>query len=169
VKRTEKIAFATESTAAIELAIAGSLARDFNHSSISAPYPVPADDRHTSLQVGAHQRNQIFGQFLWRFRSGIRMRDVKPDVILQYLGHQTVHAASNRRQQHQDGRALVSVADRVLHRGDLSREALDSRKQLLFFFRDFWPFVFHDFDKFPRSAEDGYPRGVLYNTHDRKG
>ena len=41
VKRTEKIAFATESTAAIGLAIAGSLARDFNHARFRRLTPCP--------------------------------------------------------------------------------------------------------------------------------
>jgi len=97
----------------------------------------------TLFQVSAYKPNQIFCQFLWRFCPGIRMRDVQPNVIFQDLRHQAVHATSNRRQQHQDVRAFVPVSHRVLDGSNLSREAFDPRKQLLFFFRDFREFVFH--------------------------
>jgi hypothetical protein len=46
------------------------------------------------------------------------MRDVQSDMILENLGHQAVHPAANRRQQHQDVGALISFGDCPLHRAD---------------------------------------------------
>jgi hypothetical protein len=73
------------------------------------------------------------------------MCNVQPDVILQDLRHQAVDAAANRRQEHQDIGALVTLSHRALDRGNLPAQAFDPRKQLLFFFRDFREFVFNKF------------------------
>jgi len=62
------------------------------------------------------------------------MHDVQSDMILENLGHQAVHPAANRRQQHQDVGALISFGDCPLHRADLSTRPLHSRKRSLFFF-----------------------------------
>ena len=52
------------------------------------------------LQIGAHQIDQIFSQFGCNLLFG-PIHQVEADVRLQHLAHQTVHSASNCRQQHQ--------------------------------------------------------------------
>jgi hypothetical protein len=85
------------------------------------------------------------------------MRDVQSDMILENLGHQAVHPAANRRQQHQDIGALISFGDRPLHRADLSTQPLNSRKQFLFFFGNSDSLSF-SFLRFPALFLDRYPR-----------
>ncbi|SPF39698.1 hypothetical protein SBA1_290060 [Candidatus Sulfotelmatobacter kueseliae] len=78
------------------------------------------------------------------------MSDVKADVIFQNFRHQAVHAAPNRRQQHQNVGALVPFSDGALHGGDLPAQTFDAGKQLLFLIRNFREFVLHDFFAIPR-------------------
>jgi hypothetical protein len=58
---------------------------------------------------------------------------VKPYVVFEDFGHQTVDAAPNVRQQHKDIRAIVARCERSLDRVNLSTNPLDTGDQLLFF------------------------------------
>src|SRR5579863_5853644 len=61
-----------------------------------------------SLEICANQVDEIFRQF-WRNLLLGAVSEVEPDMGLEHLSHQSVHAAANGRQQHQLV-AAVSVA-----------------------------------------------------------
>jgi hypothetical protein len=81
-----------------------------------------------SLQKSSYKANQIFGQFFGRLLSVVRMHYMQLNVVFQDLGHQAIHAATNRGQQHQNVGAFVAAAHSPLDGPDLSRKPLDPRK-----------------------------------------
>src|SRR5580704_7018406 len=84
--------------------------------------------RGPSLQISPYQRNQILRQLFRRIRPALRMRNMQPDMVFKNFRHQAVHSTANRREQHEDVRAFVSVRDRAFHSADLSSQPLDARK-----------------------------------------
>jgi DNA-binding response OmpR family regulator len=63
---------------------------------------------HPSLQISAHQVNQIFGEFCRRRGILVWGQHVQADVIFEYFRHQAVDATTNVRQQHEHIRAIIT-------------------------------------------------------------
>ncbi len=59
-----------------------------------------------SFQIGTHQVDQVLGQLRRNLLLGAG-HEMEADVGLQHLAHQSVHPASDRRQQHQLPAAVV--------------------------------------------------------------
>jgi hypothetical protein len=67
--------------------------------------------QNASLQICPYEIDKVFGQFDRRSRSLFRREQVKPYVVFEDFGHQTVDAAANVRQQHKDIRAIVASGE----------------------------------------------------------
>src|SRR5271165_4204155 len=91
-------------------------------------------DGPPSLQIGAHQADQILTQLFGRLHLVIRIHHVQADVVLQDLSHQAVDTAANRGQQHQDVRTLIPGGKRAFDGCELAAYALDAEQKLLFLF-----------------------------------
>lgn len=80
-----------------------------------------------SLEVCAHQANQIFRQLNRRYGVLCVARDVQTDMVFEYLGHQAVDPSANVGQQHQDVRTIVAGGEGAFDGVDLPANPLYAR------------------------------------------
>ena len=84
-----------------------------------------------SFQIGAHQVDQVFGQFWGNLLLGA-VHQVKPDMRLQHLAHQAINPAPHRRQQHQLAAAIFIGRQSTLDCIQLSAHLAYALQQLQF-------------------------------------
>jgi hypothetical protein len=59
---------------------------------------------------------------------------MKPYVLLENFGHETVYAAAHVCQEHENVRAIIACVERAFDRVDLPANTFNTSNQLLFFF-----------------------------------
>ena len=78
--------------------------------------------------------DQFFGALGARTALMIRIDDVHPNMILDYLSHQAVHRAARSDDEMEDVGASFFLLDRALERLHLTEDAAHPVQQLGFFF-----------------------------------
>jgi hypothetical protein len=68
-------------------------------------------------------------------------------MILKHLGHETIDAAANVREEHENVRAIVLCREGAFDGIDLSANAFDAGNELLLFFID----MRHDLLAYPKG------------------
>ena len=84
------------------------------------------------LEVCANQVDEVFS----KFRSNLLLDpvyQVKPDVILEHLAHQSVDASAHRGQQHELISAVFINPKRALHSIQLAAQLTHTLQQFQFF------------------------------------
>ena len=76
--------------------------------------------QNASLQICPYEIDQVFGQFDRRSRSLFRREQVKPYVVFEDFGHQTVDAAANVRQSIGTRGVVASRRARPMERSVIS-------------------------------------------------
>lgn len=84
------------------------------------------------FQIGANKVNEIFCKFRSNLLLGA-IGEMKSNVRLKDLSHQTVDATANCRKQHQLATAVLVRIDLTLDRLKLSAKTADSLEQFHFF------------------------------------
>src|SRR5260221_12094921 len=102
----------------------------------SGPMPIEDCGRAVRrlLQVGPDDVHQLVGALE---ADGIRLlaeaEDMAPDVVLDDLGHQTVHGPAGRRDELKDDPAFGLGVERTRDRLDLAADAIDTVQKLRLF------------------------------------
>ena len=86
------------------------------------------------LEVGPNKIDQVFGKLVRRSGALIGGKEVQTNVVFEHFGHETVDAATDIRQEHENVRAIIACGERALDGVDLPANTFNASNQLLFFF-----------------------------------
>jgi hypothetical protein len=96
------------------------------------------------LEVCPNKIDQVFGKLVRRSGALIGGKEVQTNVVFEHFGHETVDAATDVGQKHENVRAIIGCGERALDGVDLPANTFDANNQLQFFFVNMWP-VFLDY------------------------